>query len=111
MDGASSNPAQKDLLRVLFHWTLVRRWTPPTNGPTVSTPAVYPRLPLFSLDGPTRYLNQVFVLVYDDATTLQSMPFDHRPEVEGIDCHGGSCGVSVRCAIPEASLPACPKIS
>jgi hypothetical protein len=30
MDGASSNPAQKaftDLLRGLFHWPLVRRWT------------------------------------------------------------------------------------
>jgi hypothetical protein len=49
----------------------------------------------------------VFSLVLDDATSWQSLPLYHRPNVEDME----ALAESEFAAMPEASLPACPKIS
>jgi hypothetical protein len=107
MLGKRTDPSQQafaDLLRGLFHWKLDTS----DNRAYSLDPKDYPRLPLFSLHKEqTCYLNQVFWLVYDDYTSWRSLSFYHRPKVEDIEAHAESKFA----AIPEASLPACPKIS
>jgi hypothetical protein len=49
----------------------------------------------------------VFWLEYDDSTLWRSLSFYHRPKVEVIE----ALADSEFAAIPEAFLPACPKIS
>ncbi len=90
-------------MRGLFHWKLDT-----TDKRAYSLiPADYPRLPLFSFKGSNSYLNQVFWLVYDGATSWRSLSFYHCPKVEDVEALAESEFV----ASPEASLPACPTIS
>jgi hypothetical protein len=64
-----------------FHWELdttdLRTYSP--------SPADYPRLPLLLFACKTPYLNQVFWLVQDEATTWQSSSFYHCSTLEDIE--------------------------
>jgi len=112
MLGKRTDPSQQafaDLLRGLFHWKLDTS----DNRAYSLDPKDYPRLPLFSLHKEqTCYLNQVFWLVYNDATTSwRSLSFLHRSRVEDIE----ALADAEYDAIPESASgdaqPSCPKIS
>jgi hypothetical protein len=86
MLGKRTDPSQQafaDLLRGLFHWKLDTS----DNRAYSLDPKDYPRLPLFALHKEqTCYLNQVFWLVYNDATTSwRSLSSLHRSRVEDIE--------------------------
>jgi hypothetical protein len=94
MVGDSRDPAQKafaDLLRGLFHWELDSA----DKRAYSLDPADCPQLPLFSSAGETRtcYLNGVFWLVYDDATTWRSLSVSFYEFLLLLDSggHQGSC--------------------
>ena len=75
-------------------------------------PADNPRPPLFSFKSSNSHLNQAFWLVCDDATSWDggsACSFCRRPKMRGSDME--ALAESEFAAIPEASLPACAKIS
>ena len=111
MLGKRSDPSQQafaNLLRGLFHWKLDT-----TDKRAYSlNPADYPRLPLFAFNKDQAcYLNQVFWLVYEDATSWRSLSSMHRSRVEDIEALAESEFDAIAESPSGAALPACPKIS
>ena len=112
MLGRRTDPSQQafaDLLRGLFHWKLD---TSDKRAYSLD-PKDYPRLPLFAWNkDQSCYLNQVFWLVYNDATTSwRSLAYLQRSRVEDIE----ALAESEYDAIPESASGvaqlSCPKIS
>ena len=111
MLGKRTDPSQQafaDLLRGLFHWKLD---TSDKRAYSLD-PKDYPTLPLFAWNkDQSCYLNQVFWLVYDDASSWRSLSSLQRSRVEDIEALAEEEYAEIPESASGAKQPSCPKIS